>query len=88
MATGRPSLLIPFAAAQDDHQTLNGRIISQGKAGWVIPEDQISQEGVADKIAYLMTHPSELRAAAVAARALWIPEAAEKVADLVEGLKS
>ena len=44
---GVGAVLVPFAAAIDDHQTLNARHFAKGGAALVIPERSSTPEGLA-----------------------------------------
>ncbi len=80
---GRPSILVPFAAAADDHQSVNARALANAGAAWVMPEPEFTPEALAAQLTSLLTAPDALRAAAAAAHALGRPDAAERLADLV-----
>lgn len=81
---GRPAVLIPFAAATDDHQTANAAGYVQAGAGFVMPEQAASAATLAGELKGFMGSPEALAAAAAAARGLGIPDAAVRLADLVE----
>ena len=80
---GRPSILVPFAAAADDHQSVNARALATAGAAWIMPEHEFTPEALAARLATLLTSPDALQAAASAAHALGRPDAAERLADLV-----
>ncbi|WP_374387091.1 undecaprenyldiphospho-muramoylpentapeptide beta-N-acetylglucosaminyltransferase [Sandaracinobacter sp.] len=84
MAMGRPAILIPFAAATDDHQTANAAGFVKAGAGFLIPEAQATAAMITGHVAGFMDSPEALSAAAAAARSLGIPDAAGRLADLVE----
>jgi UDP-N-acetylglucosamine--N-acetylmuramyl-(pentapeptide) pyrophosphoryl-undecaprenol N-acetylglucosamine transferase len=84
MVLGRPAVLIPFAAATDDHQTANAAGYVKAGAGFLMPEDRASAATLAGEIRGFMGSPEALSAAAAAARGLGIPDAAARLADLVE----
>lgn len=82
--SGRPAILVPYAAAIADEQTANARnLVAQG-AAWLLPEADFTASALAALIEKLAAEPSLLGAAAAAARAMGEPEAAVKLADLVE----
>jgi UDP-N-acetylglucosamine--N-acetylmuramyl-(pentapeptide) pyrophosphoryl-undecaprenol N-acetylglucosamine transferase len=85
-AIGRPAILVPFALAAEDHQTLNARAFAASGAGWVMSEAEFSPEALAARLATLMNAPSQLTQAAAAALAQGRPQAALELADLVERL--
>lgn len=83
---GRPGILIPFAAAMDDHQTANARALADAGAAIVIPERLLTPDALAEQIETILTQPEGAEAMARAAVALGKPEAASTLADLVERL--
>ncbi len=84
MALGRPAVLIPFAAATDDHQTANAAGFVKAGAGFLMPESVAGAKTLAGQLKGFMGSPEALSAAAGAARGLGIPDAAARLADLVE----
>ena len=80
---GRPAILIPYAHAADDHQTMNARALSDAGAAWAMPESGFTPAALATKLAALLDAPDSLAAAAAAARELGRPDAASRLADLV-----
>ncbi len=83
---GRPAILVPFAAAAEDHQTLNARGFAATGAAWVMAEHEFTPETLAARLSSLMADPSGLAQAAAAAAALGRPQAARDLADLVDRL--
>lgn len=79
-----PSVLIPLKIATDDHQTLNARALVDAGAAVVIAEDALTPERLADAVRPLLSDPSRLSAMSSAARTAAIPDAARRLADLVE----
>lgn len=75
---GVAALMVPFAAAVDDHQRANAEVLSNAEAGWLMTESAFTPQAVA---AWLQTlDRSQLVQAAERARALRQPDAAERVA--------
>ena len=83
-AAGRPAILVPYPAAADDHQTANAAAMARAGGGWLIPEDAFTPEALADRIEAFLRAPSLLAQAAARARDAGAPEAAARLADLVE----
>ena len=50
-AAGVASILVPFPAAVDDHQTANARYLSEAGAAWLIKQDDLSPELLAERLA-------------------------------------
>jgi UDP-N-acetylglucosamine--N-acetylmuramyl-(pentapeptide) pyrophosphoryl-undecaprenol N-acetylglucosamine transferase len=80
---GRPAILVPFAAAADDHQSFNARALGDTGAAWVMAERDFTPDALAAKLAALLAAPDTLIATAAAARQLGMPDAAARLADLV-----
>jgi UDP-N-acetylglucosamine--N-acetylmuramyl-(pentapeptide) pyrophosphoryl-undecaprenol N-acetylglucosamine transferase len=83
-AAGRPAILIPFAAATDDHQTANAREMVKAGGARSIPQDQFTPEVLARQIEAMAADPVALANAASRALSVGRPHAASALADLVE----
>ncbi len=81
---GRPAVLVPFAAAADDHQRVNARALEAAGGAVVIEERELSGPRLAAVLGELLECPERLRAMAEATRRLGRPDAAARVADLLE----
>jgi UDP-N-acetylglucosamine--N-acetylmuramyl-(pentapeptide) pyrophosphoryl-undecaprenol N-acetylglucosamine transferase len=85
-ACGRASILVPLAASAHDHQRFNARKAAAAGAAVMIEEKDLTGESLARAILALRDDPTRLLAMERAAAALARPEAAARVADLVEEL--
>ena len=85
---GRPALLVPYPHAIDNHQTANAEAMADAKAAWLIPQDAFSPQGLVNRLEALLDSPATLQHAASHALAAGIPDAAARLADLVETLAS
>ena len=83
-AAGRPAILIPFAAATDDHQTVNAREITAAGGARTIQESDFRPEVLARQIEALAMDPVALNNAAARALSVGRPHAARDLADVVE----
>jgi UDP-N-acetylglucosamine--N-acetylmuramyl-(pentapeptide) pyrophosphoryl-undecaprenol N-acetylglucosamine transferase len=81
---GRPAILVPLGIALDDDQGQNARLLSEGGAAIVVREADLTAAALAAILAELLADPGRLIAMAAAARAAATPDAAERLADLVE----
>ena len=81
---GRPAVLVPFAAAADDHQRVNARALEAAGGAVVIEERELSGPRLAAVLGELLERPERLREMAEATRRLGRPDAAARVADLLE----
>ena len=80
---GRPSILIPYAAATDDHQAANARGLVEAGGAFMIREEELTAEGLAGHIAAILTDPEGAGAMAEASLAQGRPDAAEHLAGIV-----
>lgn len=83
---GRPAILIPFGAATDDHQTYNAQEIVEAGGARMIAQDRFTPVELAKQMQKLGLEPRALANAAQRARSVGWPDAAERLADLVEEL--
>ncbi|NUQ16877.1 MAG: undecaprenyldiphospho-muramoylpentapeptide beta-N-acetylglucosaminyltransferase [Sphingomonas sp.] len=83
-AAGRPAILIPFAAATDDHQTANAREMVKAGGARAIPEAGFTPDVLARQIEALAMDPVALGNAAARALSVGRPHAARDLADVVE----
>lgn len=81
-AAGIGSILVPFPAAVDDHQTANARFLVERGAGVLLPQGEASPERVAELLKQLSANREVLLRMARAARTASIPDADETVAQL------
>jgi UDP-N-acetylglucosamine--N-acetylmuramyl-(pentapeptide) pyrophosphoryl-undecaprenol N-acetylglucosamine transferase len=83
---GRPSILIPFAAATGDHQTANARGLVDAGAAVLIPEKLLDPAGLAGHIASVLGDPAGALAMAQRALAQGRPDATGRLVEVVERL--
>lgn len=82
-AAGVGSILVPFPAAVDDHQTKNAGWLARVSAAQVVSEAGLTAPELANRLATLLGNGrSRLLAMAEAARSLAVTDAADRVADL------
>jgi UDP-N-acetylglucosamine--N-acetylmuramyl-(pentapeptide) pyrophosphoryl-undecaprenol N-acetylglucosamine transferase len=81
-AAGKPALLIPFAAAADDHQRRNAEVMVRAGAAVMLQERQLEQPGLLLKtLVDLLADLARLQSMAVQARTQAHPGAAERIAN-------
>ncbi|WP_204113672.1 UDP-N-acetylglucosamine--N-acetylmuramyl-(pentapeptide) pyrophosphoryl-undecaprenol N-acetylglucosamine transferase [Shimia biformata] len=85
---GRPSILIPFAAATADHQTANARGLVDAGAAILIPESRFSVDALAEQMTTILSQPHAAEAMAQAALSVGHPDATDALVALVERLAS
>jgi UDP-N-acetylglucosamine--N-acetylmuramyl-(pentapeptide) pyrophosphoryl-undecaprenol N-acetylglucosamine transferase len=86
-ALGRAAILIPFAAATDNHQELNARAVEQAGGAVVITERDLSPERLAFAITEIVNDPDRTARMGAAARTLAMPDATKKIVDLLEKIE-
>ena len=79
---GKPSVLVPYPFAADDHQRKNAEALVRRGAARMILDRDLTPENLAEEIADLRGNPDRLRAMAEASRALGRPDAADRVVDV------
>ena len=82
-AVGVGSVLVPFPQAVDDHQTRNAEYLVERGAALLFAQDAQLASNLAQALRELAADPRRRLAMAEAARAIALPDAAEKVADIV-----
>lgn len=85
-ANGRPSILVPYPFAADDHQTWNASAVVAAGGAVLIPDAQLTGERLAGAITDLFDTPGRLEAMAASARSHGRPDAADRVIALVSRL--
>jgi UDP-N-acetylglucosamine--N-acetylmuramyl-(pentapeptide) pyrophosphoryl-undecaprenol N-acetylglucosamine transferase len=83
-AAGRPAILIPFAAATDDHQTANAREMTKAGGARTIQQSGFTAVVLARQIEAMAADPIALNNAAARALSVGRPHAARDLADVVE----
>lgn len=86
LVAGRPTVLVPYQFAADDHQTANAVSLENAGAAWVIAQPRFTVEAASAVIAELLSQPDTLDSMARAAHRLAHPNAAETLADVVAAL--
>ncbi len=85
-AAGRPSVLVPYPYAADDHQRRNAEAMADRGAARMVLDREMTGARLLDEIAWAQKHQDELSKMANAARQLAKRGAAERAADLLEEL--
>lgn len=80
-AAGIGAIFVPLPHAVDDHQTKNARSLSEHGAALLLGQSQLNVDVLAQQLQELSVSREQLLAMAEQARALAIPDAAERVAD-------
>jgi UDP-N-acetylglucosamine--N-acetylmuramyl-(pentapeptide) pyrophosphoryl-undecaprenol N-acetylglucosamine transferase len=84
----KPSILVPFPFATDDHQTVNARSLVQAGAALLMAEKDLTGQKLADELKALEADRERLRKMSRASGLLGRPEAAREIADVCVSLCS
>ncbi len=83
-AAGRPSILVPFPFAADDHQTRNAEAFQRGGAARLVRDAEFSGEKLFESVSEIAAGSFSLEKMAAAARQFAKPGAARRAADILE----
>ncbi|HVM10034.1 MAG TPA: UDP-N-acetylglucosamine--N-acetylmuramyl-(pentapeptide) pyrophosphoryl-undecaprenol N-acetylglucosamine transferase [Acidimicrobiales bacterium] len=81
---GRASILVPLPIAPYDHQAANAQVLVRAGAAIMLRDHEVTPERLAEEIDRLLAEPGTLERMGEAARTVGHPDAAARVADLVE----
>ena len=79
-----PAVLVPLPGAPADHQTRNAVALVDAGAGVLVPDGECTGARLASEVGALLGDPERLDAMSRAAAGLGRPDAAARLADLVE----
>jgi UDP-N-acetylglucosamine--N-acetylmuramyl-(pentapeptide) pyrophosphoryl-undecaprenol N-acetylglucosamine transferase len=80
---GRASVLVPFPHALDQDQAANAAALAKSGGAIVVPQNEFTPERLATILRDALAAPAKLETAAAAAKSVSVPDAAERLADLV-----
>jgi len=81
---GRPSILVPYPFAVDDHQTANARTLAEAGGAIHLPQSDLNVEQLATLLVELAESPSRLASMAQVAHAAGKPDSATTIVDWLE----
>ncbi len=87
-ASGKPSLLVPFPQAADDHQRKNAEVLVEGRAALVLLEQDMTADKLLRALSGLLSDRNKLSEMAACARTFAHPQAAARIAEMVASLAS
>ena len=85
-AAGKASLLVPFAAATDDHQRKNAEVFVNAGAGRMLLEQELGSQALIDTLMEMLRGDDELRAMGEKARTLAHRDAVREIGAMVREL--
>ena len=84
LVSGVPAILVPLPGAPRDHQTHNAEALVGLGAAVHLPDPECTGQRLAEELDALLADPERLRAMSEAARGYAHPDAAARVAELVD----
>jgi UDP-N-acetylglucosamine--N-acetylmuramyl-(pentapeptide) pyrophosphoryl-undecaprenol N-acetylglucosamine transferase len=81
---GVPAVLVPLPGSPGDHQGANAGALAAGGGAVVVADSALSGKGLARELDRLLSDPEALAAMSAGARSLGRPDAAARLADVVE----
>ena len=87
-AVGRAAILVPFAAATNNHQELNARVVERAGGAVVITEAELSPEKLAGAITAIARDPERATRMGAASKSLALPAATTNIVDLIEKIQT
>ncbi len=85
-AAGKPSLLVPFPQAADDHQRKNAEAFARVGAAAMLSEAEMTPERLLGELTGLLGDEAGLQAMAARVRSLARPDALKRIGGMVAGL--
>jgi UDP-N-acetylglucosamine--N-acetylmuramyl-(pentapeptide) pyrophosphoryl-undecaprenol N-acetylglucosamine transferase len=86
-AVGRAAILVPFAAATNNHQEVNARVVEKAGGAIVVTERELTPERLASAITEIISNPARTTQMGSAARMLAAPRATQNIVDLIEKIQ-
>ena len=84
LVLGKPSILIPLPSSLEGDQLANAKVAEAAGAAWLMQEADLTVEALSDRIRLCLEKPDRLAEAAMKAKALGRPDAADALADALE----
>ena len=87
-SAGKPSILVPYPFAADDHQSRNAEVFAAAGAAKLVQENDLDAEKLAALATSILQDLPTYQRMAQAARALAVPDAADRVCAAIEATLS
>ncbi|MHB1020800.1 MAG: undecaprenyldiphospho-muramoylpentapeptide beta-N-acetylglucosaminyltransferase [Acidobacteriaceae bacterium] len=85
-AAGKPSLLVPFPRAADDHQRKNAEVLAEAGAAQLLLESEATPHRLLTELTTLLQNREKLARMSEAARSLAHPDALQAIGQIVKRL--
>jgi UDP-N-acetylglucosamine--N-acetylmuramyl-(pentapeptide) pyrophosphoryl-undecaprenol N-acetylglucosamine transferase len=86
-AAGRAAVLVPFAAATNNHQELNARVVERAGGAVVITEKELTPERLAAAVTEILSDPERAARMGEASRSLAAPDATTRIVEFIEKIQ-
>ena len=83
---GRPAILVPYPHAIDNHQTANAARLCDAGGAWMMPDRDFTPMLLTGRLSSLFSMDTTLPMAARCAAQIGMPEATERLADVIVGI--
>lgn len=83
VTAGKPAIFVPYPWHKDQQQKMNADVIADKGGAWVMAQDGFTPDALLTRIQTFLQDPNILQKAAANAKSCAMPNAAEKLADLV-----
>jgi UDP-N-acetylglucosamine--N-acetylmuramyl-(pentapeptide) pyrophosphoryl-undecaprenol N-acetylglucosamine transferase len=80
---GVPALYVPLPGTRGDEQTANARLVERAGGGAILPQATLTPDTLRERIEALLADPTRLKEMGERARALAVPDAAERIVALL-----
>jgi UDP-N-acetylglucosamine--N-acetylmuramyl-(pentapeptide) pyrophosphoryl-undecaprenol N-acetylglucosamine transferase len=80
---GLAALYVPLPGTSGDEQTANARLVERAGGCVVVPQASLTPEALGEHVRTLLADPSRLKDMGERARSLAVPDAAERLADVI-----
>lgn len=81
---GRPAILVPLPGSLDQDQRANALFVEKAGGAWLADQATLSPQSLATQLHDLLSAPERLATAAQSAKAIGMPDAVSRLADLAE----
>ena len=80
---GIPALYVPLPGTRGDEQTANARIVERAGGCAILPQATLTTESLRERVDMLLADPTRLKEMGERARAVAVPDAAERIVALL-----
>lgn len=85
-AAGKPSLLVPFPQAADDHQRKNAEVLVRAAAARMLLEEELTPDRLRMDLVEMLSDRAELECMTRQAKSLAVSDATTRIASIVRAI--